>query len=57
MSLEALAARRSVRAHTEQTLTLAEVGQLLCAAQRFGKGNRDKMTRLRGQQDGTVRMV
>jgi SagB-type dehydrogenase family enzyme len=34
MSLEAaLAARRSVRAYTEQSLTLAEVGQLLWAAQ------------------------
>ena len=34
MSLEeALAARRSVRAYTEQKLTLAEVGQLLWAAQ------------------------
>ena len=34
MSLEAaLAARRSVRGYTKQTLTLAEVGQLLWAAQ------------------------
>jgi len=34
MSLEAaLAARRSVRAYTKQTLTLAEVGQLLWAVQ------------------------